>query len=155
LFSSLKLGVVSNSKPITSFTFVEKKLYGSSKIKLIWRILLEVCSVSELEQRLLGEMHSRIVRSFLDVLILQELGKGPMGCYDVISLIRNKHDVRLSAGKTYSCLYALEKDGLLCSELDSNKRIFMLTECGKEKVKELSREKNRILGLLLNLFEDE
>lgn len=114
-----------------------------------------MCSVSELEQRLLGEMHNRMVHNFLDVVILQELDKGPRGCYDVISLIRSKHDVPLSPGKTYSCLYGMEKNGLVRSELRSNKRIFMLTDSGKETVRQLSKEKTRILGLLLNLFEDE
>lgn len=114
-----------------------------------------MCPVSELEQTVLGDMHSRIVRSFLDVVILRELEKGPLGCYDFISMIRNKYDVSLSPGKTYSCLYALEKEGLLQSELNSNKRIFMLTQRGKQTLRELSKEKGRIFGVLLGLFEEE
>lgn len=90
----------------------------------------------------------------MDVVILQGLEKGPLGCYDVISLIREKYDVSLSPGKTYSCLYALEKDGLVQSELNSNKRTFRLTEQGKEMIKELSREKTKIFGMLLRLFEE-
>lgn len=110
--------------------------------------------MSRLEQKILCEMHNRIVRSFLDVVILQGLVRGPLGCYDVVSLIREKYDVSLSPGKTYSCLYTLEKEGLVQSELNSNKRIFKLTDGGKEFIGELSREKTKIFGMLLRLFED-
>jgi DNA-binding PadR family transcriptional regulator len=151
----LKPRLISNSSPITSFIIDEEKVYGSSKIKLIWRCLLEVSSVSRLEQKILGEMHNRIVRSFLDIVILQALERGPLGCYDVVSLIRDKYDVSLSPGKTYSCLYTLEKEGLVQSELNSNKRIFRVTDQGKDVIRELSREKTKIFGMLLRLFEEK
>lgn len=111
--------------------------------------------MSELEQGILGEMHRRIVNNFLDVAVLLELEKSPLGCYDVISLINDKHDMMLSSSKTYSCLYALERDGLVKSEMNGNRRVFKLTDRGKETIGELSKEKTRILGLLLNVFEGQ
>lgn len=106
-----------------------------------------------MEPELLGEMHKRIVQNFLDIVILQELNKRPLHCYDIISQIYNKHYTQLSSGKTYSRLFALERDGLVKSELNSNKRIFNITQRGKERVRELSMEKTRILGFFLDLFE--
>jgi DNA-binding PadR family transcriptional regulator len=109
--------------------------------------------VSELEHGLLGEMQSRIIDDFLDIIILRELGDGSLGCYDVISRVHNRHDRQLSSGKTYSRLYSLEKKGLVQSSLNSNKRVFMLTDSGREALREIANEKNRILGYLLNLIE--
>lgn len=111
--------------------------------------------MSELEHGLLGEMRNRLIDDFLDIVILRELENGPLGCYDIISRVHNKHDWKPSSGKTYSHLYSLERKGLLQSRLNSNKRIFILTESGKESIREIANEKNRILGYFLNLIEGE
>jgi DNA-binding PadR family transcriptional regulator len=111
--------------------------------------------VSELEQGFLGEMRNKLIDDFLDILILRELERGSLGCYDIISRVHNKHDRQLSSGKTYSRLYSLERKGLVRSRLDSNKRVFMLTESGRETIREIADEKNRILGYLLSLLEGE
>jgi DNA-binding PadR family transcriptional regulator len=111
--------------------------------------------VSELEHGLLGEMRNKLIDVFLDILILRELEKGPLGCYDVVSLIHTKYGSQLSSGKTYSRLYSLERKGLARSRLNSNKRVFVLTESGRETIREIANEKNRILGYLLNLIEGE
>lgn len=111
--------------------------------------------MSELEHGLLGEMRNRIIDDFLDIIILRELEDGSLGCYDVISRVHNRHDRQLSSGKTYSRLYSLEKKGLVRSRSNSNKRVFMLTESGREALREIANEKNRILGYLLNLIEGE
>jgi len=65
--------------------------------------------VSELENGLQDEMRKRIVDDFLDFMVLRELEKRPLGCYDVISLLHNKHDMQLSSGKTYSRLFSLKE----------------------------------------------
>jgi len=96
-----------------------------------------------------------MIDDFLDIIILRELEDGSLGCYDVISRIRNRHDRQLSSGKTYSRLYSLEKSGLVRSTLNSNKRVFILTESGRDALREIANEKNRILGYLLNLIEGE
>jgi DNA-binding PadR family transcriptional regulator len=49
----------------------------------------------------------------------------------------------------------LEKEGLVQSELNSNKRIFRVTDQGKDVIRELSREKTKIFGMLLRLFEEK
>lgn len=111
--------------------------------------------MTELEHGLLGEMRNRIIEDFLDIIILRELDDGPLGCYDVISRVHNRHDRQVSSGKTYSRLYSLERKGLVRSKLNSNKRVFMLTESGREAIREIANEKNRILGYLLNLIDGE
>jgi DNA-binding PadR family transcriptional regulator len=111
--------------------------------------------VSELEHGLLGEMRNKLIDVFLDILILRELEKGPLGCYDVTSLVHTKYGSQWGSGKTYSRLYSMERKGLVRSRLNSNKRVFVLTESGIETIREIANEKNRILGYVLNLIEGE
>jgi DNA-binding PadR family transcriptional regulator len=108
--------------------------------------------VTNLAFNILDEMNKKIIQSFLDFLVLMELKRHPLGCYDVVSIIQNRHHVSLSPSTVYTCLYTLEKDGLVKSELNSTKRVFMLTDFGKETVKEFWDSKTKIIGLLLNLF---
>lgn len=110
--------------------------------------------VSDLESKILDQMHKRMVKDFLDMVILIELRKRPMGGYDVIALVHNKFDILLSSGTVYSNLYFLERNGLVKGE-GSNRRVYTLTELGKESAKAFLSAKSKILGLLLNLFVDE
>jgi DNA-binding PadR family transcriptional regulator len=97
-------------------------------------------------------MHRRIVKNFLDLLILMELGETSLSGYDVISFIHKRFGVLLSSGTVYSCLYFLEREGLITSEWARRKRVYKLTEKGKRTVKTLLKMKDKILGLVVNLF---
>jgi DNA-binding PadR family transcriptional regulator len=103
----------------------------------------------------LNQMHKRIVRNFLDIVILTELRKRPMSGYDVISFVYNKFHMLLSSGTVYSNLYFLEINGLIKGEQAERRKIYTLTEHGKETVDSFLNSKEKILGLVLNLFIDE
>jgi len=138
------------------FIFVCKIAILSTKVKkLICSYLLEAYSVLDLESEILKQMHKRIVKNFLDVVILMELSKHSMSGYDVISLVHNKFHMLLSSGTIYSNLYFLEKNGLIRGEQARRKRIYMLTEQGKGTAKAFLNSKDKILGMVLNLFIGE
>ena len=99
-------------------------------------------------------MQRRIAKYFLDIIILLELRKRSLGGYDVIHFVHHKFDILLSAGNVYSFLYALERKGLVKVEYASKRRIFVLTEQGKETVVTILREKERIAAMILSLFGD-
>jgi len=111
--------------------------------------------VLNLKSEILKQMHKRIVKNFLDVVILMELSKHSMSGYDVISFVHNKFHMLLSSGTVYSNLYFLEKNGLIRSEQARRKRIYMLTEQGKETAKAFLNSKDKILGMVLNVFIGE
>jgi len=111
--------------------------------------------VPDLESEILNKAHRRIVQNFLDVVVLLELRKQPLSGYDVISFIHNKFGMLLSSGTVYSYLYSLERDGLIKGEYSQRKRVYTLTEHGKETAKAYLNAKDKILGLLLNLFIGE
>jgi len=108
-----------------------------------------------LEQKILDQMHKRIVKNFLDMVILMELRKHSMSGYDVIAFVHNKFRILLSSGTVYSILYFLERNGLIKGEWSQRRRVYTLTEQGKDNVKAFLEAKDKILGLFLNLFVGE
>jgi DNA-binding PadR family transcriptional regulator len=106
----------------------------------------------ESDDEVLRKMHRRVVKCFLDVLVLLELRDNPLSGYDVISFVHKRFNVLLSSGTAYSCLYYLEREGLIRSEWARRKRVYKLTEKGQQRAKALLRMKNKILGLMVNLF---
>lgn len=110
---------------------------------------------ADLESEILERMNRRIVKNFLDMVILMELRKSSMSGYDVISFVHNKFRMLMSSGTVYSHLYFLERNGLIKGESSQRKRVYTLTEQGKETVKTFLNAKDKILGLVLNLFVGE
>jgi len=78
------------------------------------------------------ELKKRIIKNFMDILILAEINSNPMNGYDVISFIHKKYDVLSSAGTAYSLMYSLERDALLEATFDKQKRVYTLTEKGEK-----------------------
>lgn len=108
--------------------------------------------MADLESEILNKMHRRIVQSFLDIVILLELKKRSISGYDLISFVHNKFDIMLSSGTVYSCLYSLEREGLVKSENTERKRVYTLTETGKETVRAFINAREKVQGLISNLF---
>jgi DNA-binding PadR family transcriptional regulator len=106
-----------------------------------------------LEREISREMRERIVKNFLDVIVLTKLGGGneALGGYDVIKLVNNKFGILISTGSAYAVLYSLERDGLIKGR-SSRKRVYTLTNKGEEKIKTITKMKERILGLMVNIF---
>jgi len=104
----------------------------------------------------LNEMHERMVKSFLDTIVLAKLRErdSPMSGYDVITLIHKKFRILVSSGTVYSLLYSMERDGLIIGRWvgSRRKRVYTLTEKGEEKIKAILEAKEKILGIMVNLF---
>jgi len=87
------------------------------------------------------------------MLILVELAKGrPLGGYDVVRLANDKFGTLLSAGTVYSVLYSLEREDLIVSALEGKRKVYLLTDKGKEIVKTIPSAKQKIISLTSNLF---
>lgn len=106
-----------------------------------------------MESEMLNKMQRRIVKDFLDVFILIELQRGSqMGGSDLIRLIDGRFNTLLSSGIVHSCLYSLEKEGLVEGRNAEKKKVYTLTEKGRQIARRLLNMKHKILGLMLNLF---
>jgi DNA-binding PadR family transcriptional regulator len=105
-----------------------------------------------LEGKILKKMHERIIKNFMDIIILAELRNGPMSGYDVISFIHNKFHLLVSSGTVYSLLYSLERNGLIEGTWNERKRVYKLTDKGAKTIETIlsanDKIKNFITGLL-------
>src|SRR5512138_1442026 len=79
----------------------------------------------------LDEVERRIIKEFLDVIVLLELkDKGELSGYDFAVLQHQKFDLTLSPGTVYATLYAMERRGLIEGHNDGKKTTFRLTDKG-------------------------
>ncbi len=74
------------------------------------------------------DLRRRIVRNFLDILILQQIRKGMMSGYDVMAYLQKQFGVSLSSGTVYGILYSMERQNLIEGFLIANKRVYRMTE---------------------------
>jgi len=72
-----------------------------------------ILSSGKLEGKILKKMHERIIKNFMDIIIMTELQNGSFSGYDCISYIHNKFNLLVSSGTVYSLLYSLERNGLI------------------------------------------
>jgi len=103
--------------------------------------------------QVLKKMHRRIIKTFLDVLILAELRNGPLSGYDVIAFIHNKFRFLVSSGTVYSLLYSLERDGLIGGVWNQRKRVYQLTEKGEDTIKAILNANDKIQYLTMSLLK--
>ena len=105
-----------------------------------------------LETKALKKMHTRIIKNFLDVLILTELRKNVISGYDIIGLVHNKFRVLVSSGTVYSLLYSMEREGLIKGSWNQRKRVYILTEKGEETIEAILNANNEIQSLVKSLL---
>jgi len=105
-----------------------------------------------LESEVLKKMHRRIVKSFMDILILAELRNGPMSGYDVIAFVHNKFGILVSSGTVYSLLYSLEREDMIRGVWAKRKRVYELTERGGQTIEAILNANDKIKGLMTNLL---
>jgi DNA-binding PadR family transcriptional regulator len=97
-------------------------------------------------------MHRRIVKSFMDLLILSELRNAPMSGYDIIAYIHNKFGILVSSGTVYSLLYSMERDGLIRGIWAKRKRVYELSEKGEQNIEAILNANDKIKSLITNLL---
>ena len=105
-----------------------------------------------MESEVLKKMHRRIVKSFMDILILAELRNSPMSGYDVIAYIHNKFGILVSSGTVYSLLYSMERDNLIRGIWAKRKRVYELTEKGERNIEAILNANDKIKSLMTNLL---
>lgn len=105
-----------------------------------------------MESELLMQMNERIVKNFLDMLILIELKRGPLSTRELASILRKRFGEIVDFSLVDSNVNFLEKEGLIISGKAKSSKAYALTMKGEEKVRAFLNSKDKILGLLLNLF---
>jgi len=103
--------------------------------------------VSELSIKL----HERLIREFLDFLLLIELKKQSMSGYSALSHIHKKYDYLVSSGTVYSLLYSLEREEIIKGSMNGQKRVFELTTKGEKMIDTILAADDGLLGIVKNL----
>jgi DNA-binding PadR family transcriptional regulator len=107
----------------------------------------------KLEGKVLKRMHERIIKNFMDIIILAELKTGPLSGYDVISFIHNKFHLLVSSGTVYSLLYSLERNGLIEGTWNERKRVYKLTEKGERTIETILGANDKINNFITSLLK--
>ena len=107
----------------------------------------------KLEAKTLKKMHERIIKNFMDIIILAELRNGAISGYDVISFIHNKFHLLVSSGTVYSLLYSLERNGLIEGTWNERKRVYQLTEKGEKTIERILNANDKIQNFITALLK--
>jgi Predicted transcriptional regulators len=100
----------------------------------------------------LKKVNERIIKQYLDIVILGISRNSSITGYEIIAYIEKKYDTLLSPGTVYGMLYSLERQGLLQGSHIGDKRYYSLTEKGKNKICFFIEMKKNILNLTRNLI---
>jgi len=112
-----------------------------------------ILSGERLEGKILKRMHERIIKNFMDIIIMAELKSGPLSGYDVISFIHNKFHLLVSSGTVYSLLYSLERNGLIEGAWNERKRVYKLTEKGRKTIETILNANDKINNFVTALLK--
>lgn len=101
----------------------------------------------------LKDIESRLIKNFLDIIILVELKKKSSlsGC-DIIAFVNGKFGEMLSPGTAYSTLYGIERKGLIKGISDGRKTAFKLTNEGEETTTRIMKDFNGEMTSFIKKF---
>jgi DNA-binding PadR family transcriptional regulator len=102
-----------------------------------------------LETKVLKEMQRNMIKNFLDTIILANLrNSSALSGYDVIEFIHRKFGILVSSGTVYALLYSMERKELIKSTLTQRKRVYTLTDKGRDTINAISKSKEEIQRLM-------
>jgi len=96
-----------------------------------------------------------LVRSFLDVLVLSILSRGPLHGYGIIADIHRNFGVLLSPGTLYPLLYSLEKELLIDVEKVERRKVYHLTGVGRRRLSQVIKLYRKHIERMLLLVENK
>jgi DNA-binding PadR family transcriptional regulator len=105
------------------------------------------------ETRIIKKMHERVIKTFLDTIIMSELQNGPLSGYDVITYIHTKYGYLVSSGTVYSLLYSLERNNLVDGVWIDRKRVYKLTQKGTQTIQAILSSHEKIKSFLSTILK--
>lgn len=98
------------------------------------------------------EIHESLVKNFMGLLILSQLDKAPTGGYDIIKFFYEKYSLLFSSGTVYSCLYSMERDGLIKGIRNQKKRIYKVTDKGLAMLNVFRNDREELLRFIFDIL---
>ena len=112
-----------------------------------------ISKIERSEPRIIKRINEKIIKNFMDTIILNEIRSGPISGYDAITFIRNKYGFLVSSGTIYSMMYSLERNGLIQGVNQERKRVYELTEKGKKTLEIILHSQDKIKYLINNILK--
>ena len=98
-----------------------------------------------MEREILKEMQTRMIKNFLDVIILAKLrDESALSGYDAVNFIHKKFGILISSGSIYSLLFHMERKGLIKGVWSQRKRIYKLTDKGIRTINSILKSQEEI-----------
>jgi DNA-binding PadR family transcriptional regulator len=99
------------------------------------------------------DIETRVVKSFLDILILIEMKKqSNLSGYDITSFVNERFGGILSPGTVYATIYAIERKGLIEGKNDGRKTVYALTAKGNDVVASMMENFHKEMGEFVGKF---
>lgn len=112
-------------------------------------------TVLNLESNTAHTLNRRIIKNFMDIIILKHLKNNHhMSGYDAIKYLHKKFHMLPSAGSIYSLLYSLERKNLIKGNMNQGKRVYELTNQGEKLLREISITGKYVQAVLSNIFQE-
>ena len=111
-----------------------------------------VTIIEKSDLQIIKKMNERIIKNFIDIIIMAELRNGVLSGFDILNFIHNRFQLLISSGTIYSLLYSLERNGLIDGIWNERKRTYRLTEKGKHSIDTLLNADPDIRNFLANFL---
>jgi DNA-binding PadR family transcriptional regulator len=105
-----------------------------------------------LENTLSREMRASVIKNFMNVLILFRLDNTAIGGYDIIQFFYKRHHLLFSPGTIYSCIYSMERSGLVKGIGNPKKRVYKLTDKGRAILDTFRNDKETLLMFISDIL---
>jgi DNA-binding PadR family transcriptional regulator len=99
----------------------------------------------ELEKQAYDMVQNKVIKQFVDLIILSALKERKMSGYDIVLFIKKKYDLNVSPGTVYQHLYSMERKGLLTAISTENKRIYELSHMGEGMIEVLNNPNGKVM----------
>jgi DNA-binding PadR family transcriptional regulator len=104
------------------------------------------------QKRIVEELNEKIIKNFLDLIVLNDLRTRPLDGYSFIRLIHLRYRLLLSSGTVYSLLYSIERKGLIEGTWRERKRVYSLTDKGKQTIEAVTSAPSPIKEFVKSLL---
>lgn len=99
------------------------------------------------------DIETRVIKTFLDILILIEMKKQTnISGYDITSFVNDRFGGILSPGTVYATLYAIERKGLIEGKVEGRKTVYQLTPKGNSVVTSMMMNFHKGMGEFVSKF---
>jgi len=101
------------------------------------------------------DLETRIIKTFVDVLILKHLKKSPLKSgYQILRYLHGELNMSFSPATVYHAIYLLERKNLIQCHGDQNGRIYALTDQGEQTLKLTADSSTKIQTLVDRILSE-